>query len=94
MIVISNEFTAHELYDQDEESGDISKVLRCFHGDDSVTFDRFPYWDDGNYREATEKELKKWQCTYYLEDGNRPFKTKDCTKCDPKGECNHNQKYY
>jgi hypothetical protein len=79
------------LYDKDEITGEISKVLRCFTND-GVRFDRFPFADNGEYIKATESNLVNWQCTYYLEDGSRPLKTNDCKICEWKDECNHNQK--
>jgi len=81
------------LYDKDEITGEISKVLRCFTND-TVTFNRLPFADNGEYIEAIESNLINWQCIYYLEDGSRPLKTRDCKICVWKDECNHNQKYY
>lgn len=92
MIVFDTELKF--LLDRDKQTGKYSCVLRCFHDPNPVTFDRFTYADRGTYREATEKELKKLQCTYYLEDGSRPLKTKDCKKCKDRNDCTHNQKYY
>jgi len=82
------------LYDKNKETGQISTVLRCFHNDDNITFDRFDYADNGEYIKATAKNLREYQCTYYLEDGSRPLKCKDCEKCDDKDGCTHNEKYY
>jgi hypothetical protein len=81
------------LYDKDEKTGNLSKVLRCYH-DNSVTFDRFDFADNGEYKEATNEFIDKWQCTYYLEDGSRPFKKKNCKGCLIEERCNHNQKFY
>lgn len=91
MIVINPEWG--ELFDKNEQTGQISKVLRCFHTDNSVTFDRFCYADNGEYRKPIEQELKNGACYYYTEDGNRPLKIKDCNICN-QDVCNHNQKYY
>ncbi|MDP4224769.1 MAG: hypothetical protein Q8910_00165 [Bacteroidota bacterium] len=82
------------LYDKSEKTGQISKVLRCFHTDGSVTFDRFDYADNGDFVRAIAESLETNQCTYYLEDGSRPLKVRDCEKCLNNGMCNHNQKYY
>jgi hypothetical protein len=82
------------LYDKDEITGQISKVLRCFHTEDSVTFDRFNYVDNGEYRKPTEKELKYGSCEYYLEDSSRLLKIKNCITCDDQHICNHNERYY
>jgi hypothetical protein len=96
------------LYDKDEATKEISKVLRCFHNDNAVTFEKFYYADNDEYVELNNEEvtfviknqiiLKYYfipiGCTYYLEDGSRPLKTKDCAVCEWSDECNHNQKYY
>jgi hypothetical protein len=92
MVVIDTEYNF--LYDKDERTGKLSKVLRCFHNDDLVTFNMFSYADNNTHREPTEKEVEMLQCTYYLEDGSRPLKTRDCKKCKDSEECCHNQKYY
>jgi len=47
-----------------------------------------------NILKQLQKKLREYQCTYYLEDGSRPLKCKDCERCKDKDECNHNQKYY
>lgn len=84
-----------DLYDKDEQTGKVSKVLRCFHGvNDDVTFNRFDYADNGNFVRAISEIINMYQCTYYLEDGSRPFKVKECKKCEERKECSHNQKYY
>jgi len=83
-----------ELYDKNKETGQVSAVLRCYHDGTNVSFDRFNYADNGEYVKAIAKNLKEYQCTYYLEDGSRPLKCKDCERCYQKDECNHNQKYY
>jgi len=47
------------LYDKNEETGQISKVLRCFHDDSNVSFDRFDYADNGEYIKAIAKKIKR-----------------------------------
>lgn len=84
----------------------ISKVLRCFH-DNNVTFDRFKYFNDGEYIELNKEEINfiiqnqvineyyvPIECHYYLEDGSRPLKQRDCENCEYGDNCNHHQKYY
>jgi hypothetical protein len=80
------------LFDVDEQ-GNISKVLKMFgvKGDkDIVEFSRFPYSSNGDinkqYCLATEKDLEKYGCTYFNEDGSRPY-LKDCKKCKDFGFC-------
>ena len=82
MIVYNHKYGG--LYDKDEEIGQVSTVLRCFYSNDDITFDRFDYADNGEYIKATAKNLKEYQCTYYLEDGSRPLKIKDCERCKEK----------
>ena len=97
-ILVSTKFD-ESMYDFDTDTKNLSKVLRCFHGtDDNVTFDRFSYaYVPEDYRETTKKDFENYDltCTYYLEDGTRPYKIRDCKKCNAsKYGCNHNQKYY
>jgi len=92
MIVYNTKYGG--LYDKDKETGRISKVLRCYHDDNNVSFDRFNYADNGEYVIAIGKNLIEHQCTYYLEDRSRPLKIKGCKKCEVRDECNHNEKYY
>lgn len=92
MLVFDTEWKSG-IYDMNGKK-EVSKVLRCFHNDNTVTFDRFPYHNHNQYREATKEDIDRYQCTYYLEDGTRPHKTKSCSECEGKKECNHNQKYY
>lgn len=58
MIVYNNFYDS--FYDKDE-NGNISKVLRCFHGHDKdnfyVTFPRFPFADNGEFIELTNEEI-------------------------------------
>jgi len=82
------------LYDKNEETGQVSAVLRCFHDNNTITFDRFNYADNDEFSRAIPEILNMYQCTYYLEDGSRPLKVKNCEKCNDRNECNHNQKYY
>lgn len=87
----------YDLYDYDTKTGMLSKVLRCFHPPDIVTFDRFPYRYYPKHMKEVSKELikkLKCKCTYYLEDGSRPFKFKSCNDCVYKDECMHHEKYY
>jgi len=95
-ILISTEW-GKNMFDFNTETEELTKVLRCFHNpDDNVTFNRFPYaYYPDKYREATKKDFENYDltCTYYLEDGSRPYKIRDCMDCNEKG-CNHNQKYY
>lgn len=74
------------LFDVDEH-GNISKVLREFSikdNKDIIGFTRYPYSSNGDinkqYRLATEEDLKKYGCTYFNEDGYRPY-LKDCKIC-------------
>jgi hypothetical protein len=93
-ILISTQY-GESMYDFDTETQKLTKVLRCFHSDDKVTFDRFSYiYYPKKYREATKEDFNNYDltCTYYLEDGSRPYKTRDCNNCDICNECNHNQK--
>lgn len=92
MIVYNTEYG--ELYDKDEQTGSITKVLRLFSDNNKVRFSRFDYADNGEYIQAKENHLKDCQCTYYNEDGARPLKVKDCKKCIGNIGCYHNQKYY
>jgi len=92
--MIVYDFKHGGLYDRDERTGQISKVLRCYHDGNNISFDRFNYADNIKYVIAIGKNLIEHQCTYYLEDGSRPLKIRDCKKCENKDECRHNQKYY
>jgi hypothetical protein len=95
----------------DKTENEISMVLRCFHGEnDDVIFSRIGYYNDGKYIELTEKEIDfiiknqvideysiPIECSYYLKDGSRPLKKRDCYKCEygnNGNKCFHHQKYY
>jgi hypothetical protein len=91
----------------DKNDNKISMVLRCFHNDNTVTFNRFGYYNDGKYIELNDQEINfiienqvidkhyiPIECDYYVEDGSRPLKKRDCYKCELSYGCNHHQKYY
>jgi len=95
------------LYDKDEKTKEISKILRCFHNDNTITFDNFYYADNSEYVELNNEEVSfviknqviseysiPIECQYYLNNGNRPLKNRNCKVCEWSDGCNHNQKYY
>ena len=87
---------AENMFDFDTETQTVSKVLRLFGENNTVRFSRFDYaYSPQGFREATEKDYDNFDitCAYYLEDGSRPYKKRDCADCNEEG-CSHNQKYY
>lgn len=62
------------LYDFNERTEELTKVLRCYHVDNSVSYDEFPYqYIKGDYREATKKDIRENAFKYFTKCGSKPF---------------------
>lgn len=75
------------IFDLDNK-GNLSKVLKLFgtnsKGLDTIRFERFDYSNtdlEKYYQKATKKDLVKYGCSYFNENGERPFKSKFCETC-------------
>jgi hypothetical protein len=89
----------NNLYDFDKATQKLSVVQPSFHGPyNDVTFSRYDHYiyDPAKYREVTEEDFENRDvaCTYFLEDGTRPYKRVDCEHCDRQYECRYNEKYF